>query len=290
MSTEPTLRADAAQPAPPAPLPADAGALAELMRSFNDTAERLQRSHDLLQERVAELQRELEQKNQELETKRRLAVLGEMAACIAHEIRNPLGGIGLYAGLLQREVAQNQDQARLAERIVSGVKGLNALVEDILTFTGGLQPSVAPVRIEAVLDEALSFCVDRVAERKIRVERRPAAEDARVVADPGMLVRVFLNLFINAIQAMEVGGRLTLETREDPLDGRPGWLVSVRDTGPGIPAEALARLFTPFYTAKSRGTGLGLAIAARIVESHRGRVEGRNHPDGGAEFVVRLPR
>ncbi len=266
-------------------LPADPAALVELIRAFNDTADRLQQSHDRLQQRVAELQRELEQKNLELETKRRLAVLGEMAACIAHEIRNPLGGIGLYAGLLQREVAAVPDQVRLVERILAGVRNLNALVQDILTYSGGLQPRVVPVRIQSLLDEALSFCVDRVAEKRIRIECDPGGGDPSVLGDPQMLVRVFLNLVINAIQAVDPGAVVRLTVR---VEGGSA-VIAVRDQGPGIHAEALDKLFTPFYTGKSSGTGLGLAIAARIVESHRGRIEGRNPPDGGAEFVVRLP-
>lgn len=271
-------------PAGESRLPIDPAALAELLQTFNAAADRLQQSHDRLQQRVAELSRELEQKNQELETQRRLAVLGEMAACLAHEIRNPLGGIGLYAGLLQREVAPIPDQARLCERILTGVQNLNALVEDILTYTGGLHPRVESVRLEAILDEAVSFCLDRIGAKQVTIVRHPNPVDARVLADAGMLVRVFLNLIINAIQAVDPGGRVELTTEVGAAA-----TVRVRDNGPGIHAEALPRLFTPFYTGKSRGTGLGLAIASRIVESHRGRIEGRNAPDGGAEFTVTLP-
>ncbi|MBI3271513.1 MAG: hypothetical protein HYZ53_21160 [Planctomycetes bacterium] len=264
--------------------------LAELLRAFNATTERLRSSHETLEDRVRALSIELEQKNRELERQNRLAVLGEMAACLAHEIRNPLGGITLYAGLLERAAVADEHQRDFAGKVLAGVKHLGRLVEDILSYTGNVVPELRPCEIHAVLEDALALWGERVEDRGLAIERRYQPGLVPLEADPDMLERVFLNVFLNAAHAMEGRGRLRLETRTDRRgNGSERVVVSISDTGPGLSAEALSRLFTPFYTSRSKGTGLGLAIAHRVVEGHRGEIRGENLPEGGARFVVALP-
>lgn len=266
--------------------------LADLMRAFNETTDRLRASHDALQQRVQALSLELEQKDRELGRQNRLAVLGEMAACLAHEIRNPLGGITLYAGLLVREAGAGESQRSLAAKIHAGVQHLGRLVEDILSYSGGVAPQLRTCDLHAVLEDSLALCADRVEERRIRIDRRLAPDPLRFAGDPALLQRVFLNILLNAVQAIEGEGRILLETAAaDAAPDLPARVVvRISDSGPGLSAEARARLFTPFYTGRSKGTGLGLALAHRIVEGHRGTIRAENPAEGGARFVVELPR
>jgi signal transduction histidine kinase len=256
----------------------------ELMRSFNETSERLKGSHDALQSRVAELTRELEEKNRELARKNRLALIGEMAACLAHEIRNPLGGIQMWASILEEDLPKNSEALVTLDKMMRGMRGLDRLVEDMLDFARDIQPQRRACDLADVLEDALLGAERALAEKKISVDRA-YARPLPLQADPALLSRVFSNIAVNASQAAPEGGRL--EIAASRASGRVR--VSLRDNGPGISAEALPKMFTPFYTSRSRGTGLGLAIAHRIVEAHGGTIAGANHAAGGAVFTIDLP-
>ena len=248
------------------------GELARLMETFNQATDKLARSYQT----IGELQREIAEKDRRLAHKTRLEMLGRLSAGLAHEIRNPLGGIQLYAAMLRRDLAADPDKVRILDRILGAVGGLEKLVDDMLTFGSDAEPRRERRSLGAVVDEALALAGPALAEKGISVARR--GEPAEADVDPALLVRVFLNLVLNACQAMPAGGTLTIG-----FDGRS---VCVRDTGPGIAPEMLERLFTPFVTSKAKGTGLGLAIARKIVEAHGGTLEAGN--DGGAVFTVRL--
>ncbi len=254
--------------------PGDIGEIARLMRTFNQATENLARSY----QRIGELQREVAEKDRQLSRKTRLEMLGRMAAGLAHEIRNPLGGIQLYAGMLRRDLAGDPDKVRTLDRILAAVSGLEKLVEDMLTYGRDLEPRRAPAPLSALVDEAVDLARGALEERALRVAR--ARDGASVEVDAEMIRRVFLNLILNAAQAMEPGGTLAIAAS--------GRSVSFSDTGAGISADLLDKLFTPFLTSKAKGTGLGLAIAQKIVEAHGGAIEARNNPDRGATFTVRL--
>ncbi|MBI5366244.1 MAG: hypothetical protein HZA54_04340 [Planctomycetes bacterium] len=260
--------------------------LAELMRAFNDATERLQAAHGALERQAAEL----EQKNQELERNHRLALLGEMAACLAHEVRNPLGGLTLYVGLIEQTAGADPAVRELTGKLRSGVRHLGRVVEDILAYSGNVVPRHAPCDIHAVIEEALDLCDPQIAERGIAVERQYVSAPVALEADPEMLGRVFLNILLNAAEAIVGTGCIRIETRLERGERTPARVqVAIADDGPGLSAEALARLFTPFYTGRSKGTGLGLAIAHRIVEAHGGEISAENSAAGGARFVVTVP-
>lgn len=250
----------------------DISEIARLMQTFHQATERLGQSYA----RIAELQKELAEKDRKLSRKTRLEALGRMAANLAHEIRNPLGGIQLYASMLRRDLAADPAKVQTVDRILAAVSGLDKLVEDMLAFGRDQEPRRAPARLPAVVDAALDLA--RTALSRVEVVRR--VDDAMVTLDAEMMQRVFLNIILNAAQAMEQGGTLTIE---GDASG-----VRFSDTGPGIPKEVFDKLFTPFVTGKAKGTGLGLAIAQKIVEAHGGTIEARNNPDGGATFEVRL--
>ena len=252
--------------------------LMEVMRAHQEATERLQQAHDVLQTEVARLTAELAHKN-------RLAVLGEMAAGMAHEIRNPLGGIELYASLLERELADDEPRLGMVRKVLAGASYLNAIVSDMLAFTRLPRPERRDVDLKALVAETLELAASRLEDNAVSVH--VDCEPIQVRVDPSMMQRALLNLAINAAESMPEGGRLeVMAGRAEAGDGRVR--IAVRDTGPGIASEAEGRLFEPFFTTKDHGTGLGLAIAHRIVEAHGGRLRAANSVEGGACFEIEL--
>ena len=259
--------------------------LGSVLRDYMEVTQRLQQTHEALQREVARLRREVESKDRELERRRRLAALGEMAAGVAHEVRNPLGAIRLYTGLLRSRVSGAAGALELLEKIETGIQAIDAIVQDTLALSprGG--------RLEAhpladVVAGALEMCRAEVERRGVRLVWRNGGEKLRVLVDSGALQRVFVNLVTNAIQASPTGGVVTV-TVEAGAGGAA--TVRVADEGPGLPADVIEKIFDPFFTTKENGTGLGLAIAHRLVEAHGGSLTAGNRRSGGAEFVVELP-
>jgi signal transduction histidine kinase len=201
-----------------------------------------------------------------------------MAASLAHEIRNPLGGIQLYASMLRRDLEADAPKVRTLDRILGAISGLDRLVDDMLEFGRDLEPKKLRQPLAPIVEQALDLSRALLEEKAVRVERR--GEAGEVDADGEMIARVLLNVVRNAAQAMSPGGTLAIEYAERS--------VCVADDGPGIPAEILPRIFTPFLTSKTKGTGLGLAIAHKIVEAHGGTIEVGNGTERGARVTIRL--
>lgn len=256
----------------------DMGDLARGMELLTQATERLGRSY----ETIARLQRELAEKDRMLAQKTRLEMLGRMSAGLAHEIRNPLGGIRLYTNLLKRDLSDRPAQTETLDKILAAVQNLNRLVEDMLTFGGNLVPQRTAQPVEGVIEDALALARAELEGKRISVTR-PAGPRIEVPLDSGMMQRVFLNLILNAVQAMAEGGTLVITLHPEGA----GAEIRFQDSGTGI-AEP-EKIFTPFYTTKAKGTGLGLAIAQKIVEAHGGTIEAANVTEGGARFSVRLP-
>ncbi|MBI4578003.1 MAG: HAMP domain-containing histidine kinase [Planctomycetes bacterium] len=264
----------------------DPGTLAGLIQEFNRSTEALEASHRRLRGRVRELTRELAEKNGELARRRRLAALGQMAAGVAHEIRNPLGGIQLCATLLERDLPEAAPARRLVERIQRGVQMLDDIVEGLLAFATDVVPDFAPVDLELAIDEAVAYLAPRLDAARVRVEHRRRTGGVGLVADRNLLQRLFMNLVKNAMEAMAgAGGVVEIEARPAARRVR----VEVRDTGPGVPEAIRDRIFIPFFTSKDNGVGLGLSIVHRIVERHRGQVRVLSRAGTGAVFQVDLP-
>jgi signal transduction histidine kinase len=264
--------------------------LHDILQMYNEVTQRLQLSHERLQQEVVRLTEQLEQKNRELELKKRLAALGEMAAGIAHEIRNPLGGIGLYASTLAGEVADRPLATELVRKISSGVKGLNVLVSDMLTFTRDLHLQPQEEDLHEIVLEALELAAPSLLEQDVTARVHGSVQGKQVRADRRLLSRVLLNLVLNGAEAIgeaEIeGGRLEIRAAaaEEKIE------IVIEDNGPGIPAELVEKIFDPFFTTKHTGTGLGLAIVHRIIEAHGGRIlaENRAAPERGARFRIIL--
>jgi signal transduction histidine kinase len=262
------------------------GDLADVFKVFNETTRRLEESHRVLQAKVESLQQELARKNAELERKKRLAALGEMAAGVAHEIRNPLGGIQLYARLLERELVNPQD-IRIVRKIIDGVKSLNNVVEGMLAFTSNIVPQPASCNLEDVIEEAISYLVPQIDESGCTVICDLPREAPLCHIDDELVKRAFMNIVKNALEAMKGGGTLRISISQETPESLT---VCFKDTGPGIPPEMLDKIFNPFFTNKPGGTGLGLAIVHRVIESNNGRISAGNAPEGGAVFEVTLPK
>lgn len=285
--------------------PITAGDLAELMSAFNDVTGKLQATHEQLRGEVARLSRELRDANEQLERASRLAALGEMAAGIAHEIRNPLGSISLFARMLRDDLGERPEQHKLAEKILTATRGLNAVVGDVLAFSREFRVSAEPVSTAALLDRALEACLHDGVEgwQSVTIERpdpsRLPAELQELKADETLLHQALTNVIRNAIEAMVESGSpprtLRIELKRRQLAGRGGKRerfasIGVRDRGPGLAPDVLTRMFNPFFTTRKAGTGLGLAIVHRIMDAHGGRVVASNNTDGpGATIELLLP-
>lgn len=276
--------------------------LAEIMTAFTQVTDRLQGAHQTLQAEVKRLNHELRETNEQLRRSRQLAALGQMAAGIAHEIRNPLASIRLYASLLAEDLTDRPDSNRLAQQIARAVRDLDAVVGDVLNFARELKIRKAPAGVSALFDQAVESCRGLLHDSSVVVDRdyESEAQLPPLHADATLLSQALVNLVRNAIEAMAGTGRLTLraslegaEAQSDEVDGSfgtdPMLRLVVDDTGPGIPPEIIERIFNPFFTTRHTGTGLGLAIVHRIVDAHGGDIHvGRNRA-GGASIALRLP-
>ncbi len=260
--------------------------LVEIIRAYNDVTDRLQQNHEVLNAEVARLQRELASANAALQRSRRLAALGEMAAGIAHEVRNPLASIQLYTNMLEEDLADRPPLQELASKIAAAVRGLNGIVGDVLTFARELKLRC----VEGSAADALRRAADAVVAQRhdAAIDVRFEGEDRLIRHDPELLHQALVNLVRNAAEAMPDGGTITLGIAPVEGDAESARLI-VRDTGPGISDEAIDRIFNPFFTTRATGTGLGLAIVHRIVDAHGGSIAVHNDVGGGAVFVLTLP-
>jgi signal transduction histidine kinase len=263
--------------------------LGRIIMAYSEVTDKLQQSHEVLQRTVQALQDELGEKNRQLERKNRLAAIGEMAAGMAHEIRNPLGGIQLYASMLAKDVAGQPPAEQLVQKIAGGVRRLEALVSQVLQFSREMRISAVSMDLAETIDEAVSLGSATLCARRVSC-RVNGPRPLGIIADPLLIGQAVLNLLLNAAEAMDrPDGEIVVTFSAPPgaSDAKQFHLV-VQDAGPGIPAHVLDRIFNPFFTTKETGTGLGLAIVHRIVEGHDGVIMASNAPAGGARFEIRI--
>ena len=234
--------------------------------------------------------REIEEEMKRVEG---LALIGELAAGIAHEIRNPMASISGSIQMLKESLEMDDVKTKLMDIMLREINRLNTLVSDFLLFARPKQSSVESVDLnQLILDSLELFQNSAKWTDKIRVETQFHGS-MNIESDPEQIKQVLWNIFLNAVEAMRNGGVLSVRTDfvevAEPYAGdRKMARITFRDTGEGFSSKALQFLFTPFFTTKEGGSGLGLAIVKRIVEGLKGRVSGKNHPDGGAEITVWL--
>jgi PAS domain S-box-containing protein len=247
--------------------------------------ERLRQNHGELEARVRERTAALRAAQDELVRKERLAVLGQLAGGLAHQIRNPLGAIKNAAYILQtaaRRAAPDPDAARAIAVIHDEVERANRFITDLLDYARVRPPQVGSIDVVDVIERA--FQSQEVPPR-VAIARR-YADAPRVAIDAGQVQGALFNLIRNAVEAMPDGGTLTVTTRGDG----DAVVVGIADTGAGVPAEVASRLFEPLVTTKPLGLGLGLVTARALVENQGGSITWCAPPDGGTRFDVRLPR
>jgi len=221
-----------------------------------------------------------------LESRSRLAAIGEMSAGVAHEIRNPLASMKGAVELLRSKRTDADSSERELLTLIDGeVARLERVVSDFLEYARPAEPTLAPEKIEEIVRRTLELLRTDPSLEEVELVAESAGMIPAVLADAEQVRQLLLNLIRNAAQAMGGRGQVTVET----APGQGEAILRVRDTGPGFAAEALRRAFDPFFTTRSRGSGLGLAIARRIVENHAGRIQIRNRAEGGAEVTITLP-
>ncbi len=253
--------------------------IGRLIESFNSMVDRLD---------VA--QKELEQFHfQQLERADRLASIGEMAAGIAHEIKNPLAGISAAVTIIKDDMAGDDPRGAILGEVIDQVKRLDKTVNDLLFFGKPSLPELTCVDINTILTTTLKFASQHrgVVNIDRRIQLQPDLPP--VYADDKQMQQVFLNIVLNAYQAMPTGGTLSVTSSRTVKDGAEYVRVDVSDTGSGIPPQILEKIFTPFYTTKAQGTGLGLPICNKLVKLHKGDINVTSDDTTGTVFTVELP-
>ncbi len=221
----------------------------------------------------------------------RLASIGEMAAGIAHEIKNPLAGIAGVIQVLRKEPAiDDQKRAVLAE-VLSQVDRMDKAVRNLLAFSRPPEPKMTLVDINNLIGKLLDFLAPQFAKNAISAERKLAPGLPWLMLDPDLIQQALINIALNAIQAMPDGGIFMVETKSNKSAGEKSGSVEIvfSDTGKGISSEHLRSIFNPFFTTRPQGTGLGLSITQRIIEQHNGEISVTSAPGKGASFTIVFP-
>ncbi len=235
-----------------------------------------------IEERARE-QRELEAQLNQAE---RLAALGEMVAGVSHEIRNPLGIIRSTAELLRGVSDSKEKQKTLSDMIIEESSRLDNIVTEFMDFARPQNPNLQDFYLGEIIEKNLLFLHPELDKRGISVHDNLNGRSMKLWADPQLLYRSFLNIFVNAIQSMEDGGLITVEVKEEK--GR--YVVGIKDAGSGISRDNLKKIFNPFFSTKDKGSGLGLSIVRNIMEAHGGAVEIESQVGSGTKVQITLPK
>jgi two-component system sensor histidine kinase HydH len=234
--------------------------------------------------------REIKRLEEEVRRTERLAAVGELAAGVAHEIRNPLSSIRGLAHFLRRALTERPQELAYAEIMVKEVDRINRVVTDLLTIARPQQPDLAPADLHELLDHTVQLVQGDADRRGVALQRMVAPGLPEVVMDENQITQALLNLILNALQAVETGG--TIEVGASVDDPDPRLHLWVEDNGVGIPSEHMEKIFDPFFTTRAEGTGLGLAIVRKIVENHCGEIRVESPSKGkarGSRFTISIP-
>jgi two-component system NtrC family sensor kinase len=262
--------------------------IAEADRCLPYLLEQSKRIYAQLEKSHRELQlshQELEQAQSQLIRTEKLASLGQLAAGVAHEINNPLGTITIYAHILLKGMDKDDPRREDVELIVNESNRAKEIVQGLLSFARETKLRPGPVNVNDLLEDVLGLVVNQSLFHNIKTRKSLFQGLPTIVADETQLKQVFLNIILNAAQAMEGNGKLSITTTPE----RKQIKVKIRDTGPGIPPEVVKNIFSPFFTTKEKGTGLGLAISYGIIERHNGKIDVETALGKGSAFIVSLP-
>ncbi len=226
--------------------------------------------------------------DRQIQQAEKLASVGELASSMAHEIRNPLAGIRTAVQVLSEKIAPgngNQIMREIVDEVVLQTDRIQRIVSDMLQYVRPKPPKKVPCNLRDLVERCVKFVGPQAGKHHVRIDVRCAAEEFEVHADPAQIQQAILNLVLNAIEAMKTGGELAIAM----VEGEGECVLTIRDTGPGIPREVQPRIFSPFFTTKQHGTGLGLSITRGIIQQHGGRLEFKSEPGRGTQFRVFFP-
>ncbi len=242
--------------------------------------------HDLRE--TLEIEAELERTNVQLLQAEKMSSIGELAAGVAHQLNNPLGGITLFTQLVMEEYTLPEGAVKDLKRILKDAKRCRSIVKELLTFARKTDNEIHPQDIKLILSQTLSLVEDQALFQNITIHKDFDAPIPLVPVDVQKIKHVFMNIILNAADAMDGTGTLTLSCWVSPKKDKV--FVEITDTGPGIPDEMLLKIFDPFFTTKEqgKGTGLGLSLAYRIVEDHGGKIYAESTEGSGTAFVIEL--
>ena len=227
----------------------------------------------------------------EEERAKRLMAMGQMAASLAHEIRNPLGSMELYCSLLKQDLKQQPENLELAERIYQGIRTLDRIITNCLQFSRDMNPKRIRIENTTVLFKELENYLRPKAESFGAELRIVEHSHAPLIVDPYLSIQALLNVVQNALDAVEEryhgapGGEVVIESY---VESGTAWTIVVRDNGVGIPKEVQEQIFDPFYSTKERGTGLGLAVVFSVVKAHDGKISIESSEELGTRFTMEL--
>ncbi len=268
---------------------AEQGLEARVTVKSSDDIGRLGETFNALLSKLEQAHRKVEQYHFEQMTRAdRLASIGEMAAGIAHEIKNPLAGIAGVIQVFKNELPVGDQKKDVLEEVLSQVERIDKAVRHLLSFARPPEPNMKMVDVNELIGKLLDFLSPQFAKYAIRAERRLAPELPWLTLDPDLFQQALINIALNAVQAMPLGGKFVVETRATKASGDNPGLVEIifNDTGKGIPLENRSRIFNPFFTTRQQGTGLGLAITQRIVQQHKGEIDFTSVPGEGSTFKI----
>lgn len=216
----------------------------------------------------------------------RLQAMGWMVTKIVHDIRNPLGSIELITSLLRKELTGDHDKHELLGHIIYGVRNIDTVLSNMLHFTKFPKPRFEMAAIGNIIDSSLEDVSYLINKKNISVFKG-VPDNLHIYCDKTLIRQVFLNLFLNSLQAMSDSGNITVEVLQDK--DSDGFEISVQDTGSGIDTEDMGKIFDPFFTTKEKGTGLGLTIVHNIISAHKGTINAYSKTGHGSIFVINLP-
>jgi two-component system, NtrC family, sensor histidine kinase HydH len=243
----------------------------------------VKRGEGIIQKRAQERLKLKEQ----LSRAKHLSSLGEMVAGVSHEIRNPLGIISSSAELLKKKMPSDDPSTRLPDIIIEESNRLNNIISDFLNFAKPKEPNFFPCRIEEIITKNIQFLASQIETGGYAINTGYDEELPKIRADADMLYQAFLNILINAMQAMPEGGKIDIAVKAG--ENRGSIWIAFEDSGSGVQKEVLEKIWDPFFTTKDKGTGLGLGIVKNIIEAHDGQIRLDNRPEKGARVSIRLP-
>jgi signal transduction histidine kinase len=252
-----------------------------LCRSFVTMVDRLHNSMRQIEETY---QRELQHAD-------RLATLGELAAGLAHEIRNPLAGISGAIHVLTEEMDEDDPNNRIMEEMQNEISRLNNTLSRFLSYSKPAEPEFREVDLHQVIDSSLALCMRSDQFSNIKLIKDFQTDLEKIYLDPTLIQQAFINILLNALQILNSDGELTISTRRDHVGQNmlPSVRIEFSDNGPGVPQHIVKDIFKPFFSTRTQGTGLGLAIVKHIILQHNGTIFVENIKEGGARFIITLP-